>query len=205
MTAIERPEPGDVDDVVSLWVELAEGQRKFGSHLHAAENRDVIQSQISRSLVTGELLVARIDEHDEREGDGGGSDGEDNDGGDGDDGNGDVGEEDARGGNAEAGETGDVVGFVMFGPESGSYQQDVDRGTVHNIYVREPYRGEGIGTDLLDAAEAALADVGVEVISIGVMAANDGARRLYRRRGYGPHRVELEKETETTNQSSENG
>lgn len=195
MTAIERPEPGDVDDVVSLWVELAEGQRKFGSHLHAAENRDVIQSQISRSLVTGELLVARIDEHGEREGDG-----RNGDGGEGDDR-----EEDARGGDAEAGETGDVVGFVMFGPESGSYQQDVDRGTVHNIYVREPYRGEGIGTDLLDAAEAALADVGVEVISIGVMAANDGARRLYRRRGYGPHRVELEKETETTNQSSENG
>ena len=178
MTTVERPGAGDVGDVVSLWVELAEGQRKFGSHLYADENRDVIQSQISRSLVTGELLVARVDEEDVGDGDSGAGD---------------------------AVDPGGIVGFVMFGPESGSYQQDVSRGTVHNIYVRESHRNRGIGTDLLDAAEEALVDVGVEVISIGVMAANEAARRLYRRRGYGPHRVELEKETETTNQSSENG
>lgn len=91
----------------------------------------------------------------------------------------------------------DVVGFVTFGPESERFQQDVTRGIVHNIYVQEDYRGEGIGTALLSTAEETLVDRGVDTLSLQAMAANEAARSFYRRHGYEPHRVEFEKSAES--------
>lgn len=87
----------------------------------------------------------------------------------------------------------EIVGFASVTLERGSYESDVTRGIVHNIYVVSGFRDDGIGTDLLDAAEAALADAGASTVALDAMAANESARRFYRRRGYTPHRVELEK------------
>lgn len=87
----------------------------------------------------------------------------------------------------------EAVGFVSFAPEHGVYDSDVDRGIVHNLYVVPAVRGSGVGGDLLAAAEAALADAGASVVALEAMAANDAARRFYRRAGYAAHRVELEK------------
>ena len=88
---------------------------------------------------------------------------------------------------------GDVVGFVTFAPEAGSYEQDVERGAVHNIYVEPAYRDRGVGGRLLAAAEDSLAAAGAEAVTLEVMAANADARRFYERAGYEPHRVEVEK------------
>lgn len=49
----------DVDVVTDFWVALAEGQRKHGSTLLAEANRPTIREWVARSVVTGELLVAR--------------------------------------------------------------------------------------------------------------------------------------------------
>lgn len=86
-----------------------------------------------------------------------------------------------------------IVGFVTFDVESGRYRQDVSRGIVHNIYVRESDQREGVGHRLLTAAEAELGAKGVDVVSLQAMAANDEAIQFYRRHGYEPHRIELEK------------
>lgn len=86
-----------------------------------------------------------------------------------------------------------IVGFVMFAPETGSYEQDVERGSVHNIYVDPAYRDRGVGRRLLAAAEEALDAAGADVVSLEVMAANADARRFYARAGYEPHRIEVEK------------
>lgn len=94
-------------------------------------------------------------------------------------------------------EDGDLVGFVMFGPETQSYEQEVRRGFVDNIYVVPDHRGEGVGSDLLTAAESQLRETGVDALSLEVMADNERARRFYRRHGYEPHRVELEKQSDT--------
>lgn len=91
----------------------------------------------------------------------------------------------------------DPVGFVMYGLETGSYEQDVTRGVVRNLFVLPERRGEGIGSALLDAAETALRDAGAEVISLEAMADNDDARRFYAQHGYETHRVELEKRVES--------
>lgn len=88
---------------------------------------------------------------------------------------------------------GTIVGFITFGAEVERFQQDVTRGIIHNVYVRESDRNEGIGGALLGAAEAALEAEGVDVVALQTMAKNDAARAFYRRHGYAAHRIELEK------------
>ncbi|WP_254545103.1 GNAT family N-acetyltransferase [Halomarina pelagica] len=150
---IEAARMGDADRIADLWVALAEGQRRYGSHLSAVENRGTVREAIARSIATGGLLVAR--------------------------------------------EGGEVIGFVMFAPESGVYEQAVQKGVVENLYVVPERRGEGVGTALLGAAEDALRADGAAIVALDVMAANDEARRFYRRLGYRPHRVTMAKDSET--------
>lgn len=90
----------------------------------------------------------------------------------------------------------DILGFVMFAHEQGTFEQDVDRGTIENLYVEPDARNEGIGSALLSRAESCLGERGVDTISLNVMAENGKARRFYRRHGYGTHRVEFEKDLE---------
>ncbi|EMA38386.1 GNAT family N-acetyltransferase [Halococcus hamelinensis] len=99
-------------------------------------------------------------------------------------------------------EAGDLAGFVMFGPESEQYAQDVSRGIVRNLVVRPERRDEGIGGALLDAAENALRAEGFDVVSLSVLADNDGARRFYERHGYTPQRLDLEKRLESDSHKS---
>jgi len=96
---------------------------------------------------------------------------------------------------------GGVVGFVTVEREGGAYTQDDSRGVVTNLYVRPEYRGEGVGSALLGAAEDRIRDLGVDTIGLEVMADNERARRFYRRAGYEPHRVELEKPVESDTHS----
>lgn len=57
-----RITPATVDDVsplTDLWIALAEGQRGHGSTLLGERNRATVREWVTRSVVTGELLVAR--------------------------------------------------------------------------------------------------------------------------------------------------
>ena len=168
MVTIESPSVEAVDQIADLWVELARGQRQYGSHLLADSNRTPARNAITRHVVTGGMLVAT-----------------------------EYGQKEREGRVERLGRR--FVGFVMFGLESGAYEQDATRGVIHNLYVRASHQNEGIGARLLEAAEEALADSGAEVVTLEAMADNDAAIRFYRRHGYDTHRVTLEKRTETTN------
>lgn len=87
-------------------------------------------------------------------------------------------------------------GFVMFTVEQGTFEQDVTRGIVENLYVRPEYRSEGVGSELLAAAEQRLDERGADTVALNVMADNEAARQFYRRHGYVPHRLEVEKSVE---------
>lgn len=89
--------------------------------------------------------------------------------------------------------SGGIAGFVSFGVQTRSYEQDHERGVIYNLFVRPGYRDQGIGHDLVAAAEEAMVADGVEVVSLEAMADNHDARRFYQRHGYELHRVELEK------------
>ncbi len=95
----------------------------------------------------------------------------------------------------------EIQGFVMFTVEGGTYQQDVTRGIVENLFVVPDRRDEGVGSELLGAAEAALAERGADVVALEVLAANEDARRFYRQHGYEPHRLEMEKAVESDTHS----
>lgn len=173
----------DLDAVTELWVDLARGQRRHGSTLLAAENREAARKWVARSIVTGELLVARPDGvvHD------------DDDQGDHEHADDDQGDHGDRETERTATGDPDVLGFVGFSLEHGEYGRDHARGTVSNLYVRPDRRGEGIGATLLAAAETALADAGADVVALEALVANERARAFYTEHGYEPNRVELKK------------
>jgi ribosomal protein S18 acetylase RimI-like enzyme len=193
----------DVETLASLWVDLARDQRVYRSHLLATENRPAIAEAIGRSVVSdGVRIAVRADEGvDEGEtGTEGGSEpglGTDEGVVSGDR---DTPADDAAGSpelphppSEDPATAAGVLGFVMFGLETGGYEQDVTRGVVHNLYVRPAHRDAGVGSALLETAEAALADRGADVVSLEAMMANQAAVRFYERNGYRQHRVELEK------------
>ncbi|WP_121821789.1 GNAT family N-acetyltransferase [Halostella salina] len=72
-----------------------------------------------------------------------------------------------------------VVGYA-----SGDTDGGEDLGRLSSIYVHPDRWGEGVGTELLDAVESALADRGIDAVRVLVLAENDVGVRFYRARGY---------------------
>lgn len=106
-------------------------------------------------------------------------------------------------------DNGTVVGFTSFSLERGTLSLDATRGVLSNIYVEPAYRGRGVGTALLEAAEEALREQGAEIVILEVMADNEAARRFYERREYETYRVAmkrlLEDPSENDTHSKEDG
>lgn len=94
---------------------------------------------------------------------------------------------------------GALAGFVMFSLERRLYTLSTTRGIVHNLYVVPDHRESGVGSALLERAEAALAADGADRVSLEALVDNAAARRFYEARGYTPHRIEFEKRVETDN------
>jgi len=57
-------------------------------------------------------------------------------------------------------------------------------GEIESLAVLPAHRGHGLGTELLEGLESALREQGVTDLVIGVLPGNDGAVRMYERRGY---------------------
>lgn len=57
---------------------------------------------------------------------------------------------------------------------------------VESLSVLPEYRGQGIGTALMDALEREIEALGIDDVIVGALAGNEDALRLYRRRGYRP-------------------
>jgi ribosomal protein S18 acetylase RimI-like enzyme len=102
-------------------------------------------------------------------------------------------------------DTDEILGFVMFSAGTEVLATDAVRGTIENLYVRPPYRNRGVGSDLLAAATTALESRGVDAITLDVLAANEAARRFYRRHGYEPHRVRMERPVENDRHTKDDG
>lgn len=84
----------------------------------------------------------------------------------------------------------EVVGFAVlvwgFSLESGGKDAFVDE-----LHVASGWRGRGIGTALLEEAEAACARSGAGALHLVVERSNARAERLYRRLGFTGHEVSL--------------
>jgi ribosomal protein S18 acetylase RimI-like enzyme len=55
---------------------------------------------------------------------------------------------------------------------------------IETMLVSAPFRGAGLGTRLLDAIDVELERLEITEVMVGLMPGNDGAQRLYERRGF---------------------
>ncbi|HEX8028779.1 MAG TPA: GNAT family N-acetyltransferase [Vicinamibacterales bacterium] len=87
---------------------------------------------------------------------------------------------------------GQVVGYVYAAIEPLSWKELRDEcGFIHDLLVTEAVRRSGVGESLLDAAIEWLREQGMPRVVLGTAAENDGARRLFERRGFRPTMVEM--------------
>jgi len=74
--------------------------------------------------------------------------------------------------------------FIHLGEAGCGRQGGCGRGYLYALRVLEPFRGQGIGTRLIQCAEGLLLASGLRRAVIAVAKDNPGARRLYERLGY---------------------
>jgi ribosomal protein S18 acetylase RimI-like enzyme len=74
--------------------------------------------------------------------------------------------------------------FIQFVSMDSSIADGGNRAYLYSLRVMEMFRGYGIGTCLLQEAQAIIQDRGYEWSTIGVAKDNTQARRLYERLGY---------------------
>ncbi len=86
-----------------------------------------------------------------------------------------------------AGDADRLVGYAMIraADAAGSWQWGDQVGILETLVVAGSARGTGtgVGRELLDAARERLAEWGAQVMTISVLAGNEGAVRFYRREG----------------------
>jgi ribosomal protein S18 acetylase RimI-like enzyme len=82
--------------------------------------------------------------------------------------------------------TGEMVGqvFIQWNSSNPRFADGSLRGYLYALRVKPAFRGRGLGTRILQAAEAALLRRGMTTASIGVEKTNLRARALYERQGY---------------------
>ena len=78
-----------------------------------------------------------------------------------------------------------LLGYAMIrsADAAGSWQWGDQVGILETLVVAGSARGTGAGAELLDAARGRLAEWGLQVMAISVIAGNEGAMRFYRREG----------------------
>lgn len=78
-----------------------------------------------------------------------------------------------------------LLGYAMIrsADAAGSWQWGDQAGVLETLVVAGSARGTGVGRELLDAARGRLAEWGARVMTISVIAGNEGAMRFYRREG----------------------
>ena len=91
---------------------------------------------------------------------------------------------------------GQVVGYSavqIWDNSEEVHEEAYEYAYISDLVVLETHRGKGLGRALLDAAEAFAQGEGVDIVRIGVLAENKSVRRMYKNRGFGEHKVVLEK------------
>lgn len=78
-----------------------------------------------------------------------------------------------------------IAGFALARPKRGTW------GELTDLYVRPGARGRGLGTELTNAAAAALRELGATHVVLSVLARNREARAFYERRGFSEEGLRL--------------
>ena len=87
-----------------------------------------------------------------------------------------------------------VVGYAFVRIEQGSddtFPMGERYAELYSLSVAHDWRGQGIGTVLLDFVDAELASRGITALTVAVTVGNSSAQRLYERRGLQPAEIVL--------------
>jgi GNAT superfamily N-acetyltransferase len=87
-----------------------------------------------------------------------------------------------------------MMAFVIDQPQPYLRTEIGQVGWVAELVVDERYRGQGIGTLMLEEAERRARQSGLKRLMIGAIAGNHIARKAYERFGFRPAVIELAKE-----------
>jgi ribosomal protein S18 acetylase RimI-like enzyme len=87
---------------------------------------------------------------------------------------------------------GRTVGFLSGGIKDSPAWRPVRATEIHTIFVEEGFRGQGLGTQLVEAFVRWSQAHGVQAIDVGAFASNERAIAFYRRAGFRPTLVTLE-------------
>jgi ribosomal protein S18 acetylase RimI-like enzyme len=74
--------------------------------------------------------------------------------------------------------------FIQFNSKNKRTSDGVTRAYLYSFHIIEVMRSCGIGTRMMDVAESILMERGFKIATIAVAKNNQGALRLYERRGY---------------------
>ncbi len=61
---------------------------------------------------------------------------------------------------------------------------------IHDVYVADGYRGQGIATRMMQYAEALARELGCCKLTLEVLSENQAAKKSYRASGYEPYRLD---------------
>ena len=93
----------------------------------------------------------------------------------------------------------EVAGYVLAGIEPTSWKDlRGPCGYIHDIYVHESARGQGVGQELLRAAIAWVQSKGMSQVVLMSKSGNDAAQRLFARLGFRDTMVEMTLDRETS-------
>lgn len=90
------------------------------------------------------------------------------------------------------GENGGFLGYIFVG-EGSSMMSGVTHGFIYDIFVKEEFRGRGIGTKLIEKAESYCRQRGYSRIMLMVSPNNQSAVGLYAKIGFKAIHVYMEK------------
>ncbi|MFL6726860.1 MAG: GNAT family N-acetyltransferase [Sphingomicrobium sp.] len=90
---------------------------------------------------------------------------------------------------------GEVVGYAFGGMEGNDYMAlRGPAGALYDLVVSPEHRRQRIGTQLLDAALAALAGLGAPRVVLFTAEKNDGAQRMFEQAGFRRTMIEMTRE-----------
>ena len=86
----------------------------------------------------------------------------------------------------------EVVGYLTGSTKNSPEWRPVAATEIHALYIKEAFRGQGIGTRLVDAFVHWSRERGVEVVALGAFASNPRALQFYQRAGFRATIIHLE-------------
>jgi GNAT superfamily N-acetyltransferase len=88
--------------------------------------------------------------------------------------------------------SGILVGYLVGSIQTAESYRPIQRAELENMFVRQEYRGRGIGTALIKTFLSWSLEAGMPRVFVSSFASNTAAQGFYKKNGFEPYSIELE-------------